>query len=297
MPALFFHYKLGQDLLSNTLSNIRNEISQNINYYNMFNQGWDNLYYHFPKWNYYKSVGNRSHKKNVAIFFENAINYIKNNNLENDSKYSNLIYGILNHYTMDTLIHPFVNYQVKHLKLSHTKVEFMMDSIIKNNYNNKIYKTIIPKIKFDKKYLDFINYIYNKTYKINNIGKVWQRSHNNGYILYRYFINDKHGIKAFLYRIIDVFNFSDFKLHENTFYVKKFDNKLLNNNKSNWNNPNDKDNIYNYSLEELYNNTLKICIKANKIAYKVLHKNNNIQELLDYIKNLNIKNMQELLQK
>lgn len=297
MPALFSHYRLGQDVLKNTNKTIRNDINSNIKYYNMYNQGWDNLYYHFPKWNYYKHIGYISHKKNVTNFFSNAIKYIKDTNLENDSRYTNLVYGILNHYTMDTIIHPYINYQVKNLGITHTRIEFMLDSHIRTDKKGSIYKTLIPKLKFDKDYKKFINYIYKNTHNKENIGKIWNRSHNNGYYLYRYFINDNHGIKTFIYRIFDIFNPSSFKLHQNTFYIKDFDNRLLNKDKLNWHHPDNKDEVYNYSLEELYNNTLKICLKLNKLAYKVIHNKEDINVLLDSIDMINIKNMQELLLK
>ena len=297
MPALFSHYRLGQDVLKNTNKTIKNDITSNIKYYNMYNQGWDNLYYHFSKWNYYKHIGYISHKKNVTSFFSNAIKYIKDNNLENNSKYTNLVYGILNHYTMDTIIHPYINFQVKNLGITHTRIEFMLDSNIRTDKKGSIYKSLIPKLKFDKEYKKFINYIYENTYGKENIGNIWNRSHNNGYYLYRYFINDNHGIKTFIYRIFDIFNPSSFKLHQNTFYIKNFDTRLLNKDKLSWHHPDNKDEVYNYSLEELYNNTLKICLKLNKLAYKVIHNKEDINVLLDLIDKINIKNMQELLLK
>ena len=295
MPALFTHYKLGQDVLNNTKKEIKDEIQTNIKYYNMFNQGWDNLYYHFPKWDYYKHVGYMSHDQKVRNFFKNAIEYIKNNNLENNSKYTNLVYGIINHYIMDTIIHPYINYQVKNLNINHTKIEYMLDNWIRNDKSNKIYKTIIPTIKFDKDYISFINYIYKSTYNLDNMGKVWNRSHNNGYILYRYFINDKYGIKSFLYRIVDLFSLSKFKFHENTFRINMFDNRLLNKDNNEWNHPKNKSENYNYGYEELYNYTLKICIKLNSIIYDIFHNNKDINILLNYIDKINIKNIRELL--
>lgn len=294
MPALFTHYKLGQDVLTNLNKNIQKEINNNIKYYNMFCQGWDNLYYYFPKWNYYKHLGYISHKKNIDLFFSNAIKYIKENHLEN-SNLTSLVYGILNHYTMDTIIHPFINYQVKNTGISHTKIEFMLDSYIREDNKGSIYKVLIPKLKFDNNILSFINYIYKNTHNIDNIGKIWNRSHNNGYYLYRYFINDSHGIKTFLYSIIDLVNPTDFKLHKNTFYTKEFDNRLLNINHNTWHHPDNTKETYNYSFEELYNYTLKICIKLNNLAYNVIHKNTDIAELTNFINKINIKNIQELL--
>ena len=294
MPALFTHYKLGQDVLNKLNKNQQKEINNNIKYYNMFCQGWDNLYYHFPKWNYYKQIGFNSHKNNIDLFFYNTIKYIKENHLEN-SNLTSLVYGILNHYTMDTIIHPYINYQVKNTGITHTKIEFMIDSYIREDNKSSIYKTLIPKLKFDNNMLSLINYIYTNTYNIDNIGKIWNKSHNNGYYLYRYFINDTHGIKTFLYSIIDLVNPTEFKLHENTFYTKEFDNRLLNKEHNTWHHPDNICETYNYSFEELYNYTLKICIKLNNLAYNVIHNNTNVTELTNFINKINIRNIQELL--
>jgi len=62
MPALHTHYEFGQEVLKKLNKKIQKEINTNISYYNMFNQGFDNLYYHF-RWKYYRIFGIRAHKK------------------------------------------------------------------------------------------------------------------------------------------------------------------------------------------------------------------------------------------
>ena len=59
---------------------MQKEINSNIKYYNMYNQGFDNLYYHF-KWKYYRNFGIKSHKYNIDLFFRNIFSYIKENDL------------------------------------------------------------------------------------------------------------------------------------------------------------------------------------------------------------------------
>ena len=171
----------------------------------------------------------------------------------------------------------------------------MLDSKIRDNKSNSIYETLIPKIKFDKDYRNFINYIYKNTYNIENMGKVWNKSHNTSYILYRYFINDKIGIKTFFYKIVDIFNKSKFKLHQNAFRLNKFDERILNKDKNTWHHPRFRDQVYDYNFEELYNYSLTICIKMNALIYDVLHNKKDINTLLDYIEKIKIQNIQELL--
>ena len=133
MPTLYTHYKFGNDVLNKLNNNQKESIKKEIKYYNMFNQGFDNLYYYHIHWKYYKNFGVRAHKKKVDIFFKNIFKFIKENKLENDSSITNMIYGFINHYTLDTIMHPYINYQVKNLKIPHTKIEFMLDAIYINN--------------------------------------------------------------------------------------------------------------------------------------------------------------------
>ena len=297
MPALLTHYKFGQDLLNNLSKDLQNEIKSNINYYNMFNQGFDNLFYYPIHWSQYKKFAIKAHKKNIPEFFSNMIDYLVTNKLTNQSDLTNMVYGFINHYTVDTIIHPFINYQVKNLNIPHTRIEFMIDSQILKNYSDpKIYKTIIPKLKFSKNLLNLIDYTFLKTYDKNNIGKIFNRSHNNDYYVYRYFVNDNSGKKTNFYKTIDnIFKFKNFKLGESTFYIKNFDESILNNDKNKWHHPKNEQEIYSYSYEELYDYCIIICTKLNNLAYKVLHMNEKPDLLIDLISKINIKNIQLFL--
>lgn len=297
MPTLYTHYEFGQQVLNKLNKKLQKEIKTNIEYYNMFNQGFDNLYYHF-KWTYYRKFGIRAHKKHIDKFFENIILYIKENNLENNSEITNMLYGFINHYTLDTIAHPYIDYQVNNLDIPHTKIEFMLDHELKINKRNSFYKTLIPRLKFSKELINIINSVFYKTHKINNIGKVFNRSHNNGYYIYRYFINDKYGIKTLLYKIVDFFTpFKDVVLHKNTFYINNLDNRIYNKEKIIWHHPKNKNETYNYSFKELYNIAYEICIKLNNDAYKVIHNKKDLNELINNIKLIDLKNIQELLKK
>ena len=296
MPTIYLHYKFGCHILNNLAKNQQKKIQNNIEYYNMFNQGFDNLYYHYKLF-YYKNFGVKAHKKNLDIFFNNLITYIKNNNMNND--YS-IVYGFINHLTMDTLIHPYINYMVKYLNIPHTKIEFMLDSYLYTKYNdtkwdNKIYKTLMPRLHFNSDLKDLLDDVFYKTYNEKSIGKIFNTSHNNGYFIYRYLINDYNLHKASFYKLFDIFS-KDIKFSQLTFSFKDFDERVLNSNKDSWHHPNNDQEIYNYSFMELYNIVLKICIKLNTIAYNILHNNLDINELLNLIKNLNLQNKKLLLQ-
>ncbi len=296
MPALWTHYKFGLDLLNNINKELKNEIESSINYYNMFNQGFDNLYYYPIHWNYYRNMAVRAHKKNIDKFFDNMITYILDNKLEDNSDLTNMVYGFINHYTVDTIIHPLVNYQVKHLNISHTKIEFSLDSPIANNYKKKDYKKVIPRLRFSKKLIGLINWTFEKTYGEKKIGKIFNRSHNNDYYIYRYFVHDSKGRKTKFYSFIDkIVRKKELNLQDNTFYIKNFDERILNKNKETWHHPKDITKEYNYSYEELYDYSIIICTKLNEMAYQVLHNKKDKDILVQLIKRISINNIQEFL--
>ena len=301
MPTLYFHYKFGHHILKNLDSKNKKLITDNIKYYDMFNQGFDNLYYYPFKWNYYRKFGVRCHKKNLDNFFESLFSYIKTNNLNNNALAISLVSGFINHLVLDSLFHPYINYQVKNLKIPHCKIEYLFDFYIYNleystKWPNKIYKTLIPKVKFSNSLNELLDEVFYNTYQEDNISKVFKKSHNFSYYLYRYLISDVHGIKAFLYKFIDLLTpKKDIKFSETTFYNKGFTKELLNREKNNWHHPRNKKEIYNYSLDELYDISFSIALKLNKLALEILSNQKDIQEFTNLIKFLDIKNTLKFL--
>ena len=297
MPALYTHYTFGNSVLNNVNKKLQKEIKSNLNYYNMFNQGFDNLYYYLRKWNYYRDFGISCHKKKIDLFFTNAITYIKENNLENDSTCTNMVYGILNHYILDTIIHPFINYQVDNVHIEHTKIEFIIDAYIFNylsdvKWKGTLYKTLIPKLKFNDNLINLLDYTFTTTHNEKNIGKIFNKSHNLGYYIYRYFINDYYGIKSFFYKIVDfILRRKDIRFSKTTFRVTEKNMVILNMDKNNWHHPKDKNKIYNYSLEELYKASLKIAIKLDNLAYQVIHEDEDINKLIKEINSISLENI------
>ena len=300
MPALYTHYYFGQEVLQELEkkdNKIAKEIKENINYYNIFNQGFDNLYYYLFKWTKYRTFGIRCHKRNIPLFFKAVINLYNLSDLvnheEDNSILTNMVYGFINHYTLDTIIHPFINYQTDNLNIPHTKMEFMIDGYLYKQdhlkWHNNIYKTLIPVLKFPTNLNNLINYTFLNTYKEDNIAPIFNKSHNFGYFIYRYFINDNTGIKTFFYKFFDLFLIKqNFKFSQNTFNIKVWDNNILNNEHNKWHYPDRKEKIYKYSFLELYDISFKKCVKLNKLAYLVIHDKEDINKLLEEIENISI---------
>ncbi len=297
MPTLYVHYKFGREILTKLPDNIQELLINKLSYYDMFNQGFDNLYYYHKNWNYYKNFGIQAHKNNIPLFFKNILEYIKDNNLQNDALMLSFILGFINHYTLDTLVHPFINYQVLNLNTPHTKIEFMLDYYFyPQKWQGKLYKKFIPKVKFNQNLIDLISVVFDKTYQEKNIGKIFRTSHNNGYYVYRYFIYDRLGLKTLIYKFIDkIREKKKFQFHENTFNIKKVNEEVLNNKHLEWHHPNIKKEIYKYSFQDIYDIAFKISIYLSNLTLDILNGNDKEEQFLKIINLIKLKNIPIIL--
>ena len=114
-----------------------------------------------------------SHKIKMEEFIDNTWNYIKENDLSDDSRYMGFLYGHICHYYMDMVCHPLIRkidkISVRTRMKSHTLIEGYIDSYLcKNKYDRDISKINTKKmfkgsvIKLSK----MIDYVYDKTYDI-----------------------------------------------------------------------------------------------------------------------------------
>lgn len=276
MPAIYTHYKFGKDVLNKLDKKVKKSILEHDKYYYIFNQSFDNLYYYklyFPFiGSDIRKLGSMGHKKNINLYFKNIITYILDNNLKNNNLIKSFLYGSINHYILDSTLHPFVFYKAGVYKpkiksthkynYNHAKLEFMLDAYLYNldtrkKYNNyKIHKEIVPIIKFSQELKDLINYIYKETFKINNISDKMLKSIKDEHYIFKFIIEDKYGIKRFLFKLIDFITTNKVKnIHNNNTYIKNIDKELLNLNNKRWYHPvNNKK--YNTSSIDLYNKSL-----------------------------------------
>ena len=147
-------------------------------------------------------------------------------------------------------------------------------------------------MKFNDNLINLLDYTFTTTHNEKNIGKIFNKSHNLGYYIYRYFINDYYGIKSFFYKIVDfILRRKDIRFSKTTFRVTEKNMVILNMDKNNWHHPKDKNKIYNYSLEELYKASLKIAIKLDNLAYLIIHEDEDINELIKEINSISLENI------
>lgn len=320
MPSIYTHYKMGCDVLDKLDDKNKKLLKQNRKIYNMSCQSFDNLYYYkfylLNRSNKIHEIGNKGHRENVNNYFQNIINYMLNNNLENDSVMRCYLFGSINHYVMDSTIHPFVFYKTGVFKKNnisshkynglHTKLEFMIDAFYYNLDTNKkfsdykIHKELVSKYTFPDVLINALDDIFLETFNESNIGLKFNKSYNHEHYAFWILLQDKYGIKKKVYEVIDNIVGNRFKKIEyNSTYINEIDPGFFNLKKDIWKHPTTKEE-FNYSLFDLYDLSIDRSIELISTATDVLDNNKDISEFLNlcnnrsYLTNINLSEKQGL---
>lgn len=298
MPAFYTHYRFGNDVKKNLkLKNIDN------NLYTVFNQSFDNFYFFKSLNKRYRNdiinIARIGHRNNVNNYFINIIKYMYNNNLTNDPKLRAYLYGSINHYILDSVIHPYIFYLTGIYKKDnpssykynglHSNMEFSLDAYLyKKDYSIPYYKInitnkIFLKPIFSNNLNKCIDEVFNKTFNINNVSNLYKKSILNYRFTYRYFYTDKFGIKKYILTIIDkITGNKHVNLKYHTTYYKSINKDYLNIKRNSWYHPSTNI-IKNDSFYDLYSEALNKSILI-------------INEIDKYFNNLsNIKNIKKLI--
>ena len=229
-----------------------------------------------------KKMAQIMHRKKTLLFFKNYIQYIKDNKLEKDNYIVSSLYGFISHYVLDYKTHPYIFYKGEY-KL-HRLYEMSLSKYIINHHNIKpnLYKSYKElKYKNNKSLERLLDNVIYKTYNEKDYGKKYIKCLNRVRLTYKFFKYDRYGIKKFFYKFIDLFTKN--KLSLISFYnIKDAD---LNIEHKEWCHPCDKDEIYNSSLIDLYNESLDKTLEIINNINKVLYNNKNINTLDKIIEN------------
>lgn len=295
------HTYFAIDVYNNLPITIKTKIT-NPEYLKLFAQGSDPLMFHNlfigKKSKYYQQIQYQLHTENTQKFFLTLINYIKNNKLENNEQVLSYLYGNICHYYLDSLTHPYIIYKTgkfqKHNKGTHKynalhqEMEYLIDIyyISKNEKINpktfKIHKKIYKNYPFSKELATCINTTIKETYNIPNYANLLKKSSQEMKIFFRIFNYDKTGLKKLIYHLIDTITpSSTIKIKELSYSNNPNKAlKYLNLEKKRWNHPSIKQEIYNYSFEELYTIAKNQSINTITEVTKMLETNSLNQKTL-----------------
>lgn len=287
MPDIWTHILCGYDTISTLEDCKRKEIiEKRIKVFNLGCQGPDIfLYNDFWPWIKEKrgvKYGRLLHLKKTGDFFIEGLNFLKNK-VKNKEEFNILfsyLAGFMCHFGLDRNAHPYIHYYAgvfdkskpKTIKYSgyHKKLELIIDAIIlkeKRNidaYQYPVYKEIDIGEELPKVINDFFVYILNKLYKpkinLDFIGD----SYNDIKRVMK-IIHDPFGYKKVLLNFIDLF-VNDQIRYSGLTYPRRIDDIIdyMNRKHNIWNHPCNKEEVYNHSFDDIYDNA----VKENKIMIK-----------------------------
>lgn len=122
MPAFYAHYRLGKQALPMFPAEVRQSVQRFRRLFDMGLQGPDFFYYHNPFFpSEAKDLGDKFHSQTGQEFFTRVC-------AQADSEAARVyLYGLLGHYCLDSVSHPFIVRMVKEGKAGHSRLESEFD--------------------------------------------------------------------------------------------------------------------------------------------------------------------------
>lgn len=113
------------------------------------------------------------HAKDTRNYFKTLLKLIKKNNLQDNSEVMAFLYGQLDHFILDIIMHPLIYYMTsdmpqEHLINPHGLVETLIDDYVVQKYNKNDVNYYRKVSISDRKLIKLINNAYKKVYNTNN---------------------------------------------------------------------------------------------------------------------------------
>ena len=122
MPSIYAHHRFGAEMIAKMPKRQQRTVARFRQLYDMGLQGPDIFYYQgLSKGD---SAGDRYHNETGAAFFERVCAMVRSNPSEGARAY---LYGVLAHYALDSLSHPFINRMAQEGTLDHSRIETEFD--------------------------------------------------------------------------------------------------------------------------------------------------------------------------
>lgn len=318
MPATITHAYFAKDIYDILPNDIKDNLD--LKRIKMFGQSTDSLMFYnlfsILPGKKIRKFDNYFHSHKTQEFFLNLIEYIKEKDLSRDKDVSSFLVGFICHYVLDSTIHPYVVYKTgqfdrdKPSTYKYNNIHGFMEAFIDNDmvrrrdksnpYVFPLGKFCFSLEKFSSRLNRTIDYVFYKTYKVENMSKIYYKSlkqMRNALVIFR---KDKYGIKKNIYKFIDTFTTQRTYRFEAVSYHYPLEDKhnFLNSNHREWRNPVVYDMTSTESFIDLYLKALKqakvlVCasfdyINGKEIDLKTLYTNKS------YITGLDCSEKQEL---
>lgn len=272
----------------------------------IFAQGPDVFYFYnilsFKEGASIRNLGYLMHNQKTQNFFVNLVDYIRIKRLENNPEIIAFLYGMISHYVLDMIIHPFIIYKTENHNRKkrssykyfgrHNSMETYIDAYFmqirgKTKPNSfKPHVFCFPRLTISHNLIHLIDDVFKRTFNMPNVGSKYELSIKQMKYIYHLFRYDRTGLKKAIYKIFD--KIPMMIKPSSLSYNIKLDNTdyYLNINKDYWRDPLDEKDISNDSFIELYAYALYRTIEIIDEVDKVLLRKKKIKDLNDIFPNL-----------
>lgn len=277
MPATAAHAFFAEDVYKNLKPKTQKLIKSEKKSLLMFAQSTDSMMFYnllsIKKGKKLRKLSHIFHTENVNLYFYNLINDIKKNQYYHEPQTLSFLYGLICHYCLDTIAHPFIFYKtgryeknekstLKYNSLHNYMETFIDNTLIKQRgfHNKKFsFKTLCFDFKkFSKELESTLDNSFDTTYHIKNMSKIYYQSLKQMCFILQTFRIDRYGIKKFFYKLIDHITPKTIMRLESLSYYKILDQyDYLNKDKKKWYDPSDKKISSRKDFFELYKDGVK----------------------------------------
>ena len=128
MPAVYAHYRMGAELLPSLPGDVRRTIQRFRRLFDAGLHGPDIFLYYNPFLpSKIGTMGSKFHAQTGREFFQRVCRVAR---LEKSEAMHSYIYGVLCHYALDSVCHPFINEQASRGAVTHGQIEAEFDRFL-----------------------------------------------------------------------------------------------------------------------------------------------------------------------
>lgn len=128
MPSTYAHYRFGAQVVHTLPESIREVVQRYRNIYDVGAHGPDLFFYYRPGFKTaVGGLGSKFHHQPGRVFFGGVLRRLRMQPSEQGTAY---LYGLLSHYSLDSICHPFVNRVSSGGSFSHTALESEFDRFL-----------------------------------------------------------------------------------------------------------------------------------------------------------------------
>jgi len=128
MPSTYAHYRFGFRMIPKLDQQTQTLIQRNRQFFDLGTHGPDFFFYYNPFLpNRFTDMGKQSHQLSGKDFFTRAV---RNLRLSPDERAQSYLWGMMTHFVLDSLCHPYINEKAKHAVAGHMEMETEFDRFL-----------------------------------------------------------------------------------------------------------------------------------------------------------------------